>query len=70
MVLLFVNVGDENVSGRVHFNAAANGIRGSMLYLQRSTADGNKTEWEKESAVFDRAVAFPPRQAEAWELKW
>lgn len=70
MVLLFVNVGDESVSGRVHFNAAANGIRGSVLRVQRSTADGNKTAWEKEAAVFDRAATFPPRQAEAWELKW
>jgi len=70
MVLLFVNVSDESVSGRVHFNAAANGIRGSVLRVQRSTADGNKTEWEQESAVFDRAATFPPRQAEAWELKW
>jgi hypothetical protein len=70
MVLLFVNVSDESVSGRVHFNAAANGIRASVLRVQRSTADGNKTEWKKESAVFDRAATFPPRQAEAWELKW
>jgi hypothetical protein len=70
MVLLFVNVGDESVSGRVHFNAAANGIRASVLRVQRSTAEGNKTEWEKESAVFDRTATFPPRQAEAWELKW
>ncbi|HSA11821.1 MAG TPA: DUF6259 domain-containing protein [Candidatus Paceibacterota bacterium] len=70
MVLLFVNVGDKPVPNRVQFDAAANGIRGRMLRAQRRTADGHKTEWEKWPAVFDRAVTFPPRQAEAWELKW
>ncbi len=70
MVLFFVNVGDESVPGRVHFNAAANGIRGRVLRAQRSTASGMKTEWEKWPAVFDRAAALPPRQAEAWELRW
>jgi len=70
MVLFFVNVGDEPVPNQVHFDAAANGIRGRGFRAQRSTADGTKTEWEKWPAVFDRATTFPPRQAEAWELKW
>lgn len=70
MVLLFVNVGDERVPAQVHFNGAANGIRARVLQAQRSATDGTKTDWEKWPAVFDRAVTFPPRQAEAWELKW
>jgi hypothetical protein len=70
MVLLFVNVSDESVPGQVHFDAGANGIRGSGLRAQRKTANASKTDWEKWPASFDRSVAFPPRQAEAWELKW
>jgi hypothetical protein len=70
MVLLFVNVGDKSVSGQVHFDASANGIRARVLQAQRSTSNGTQTEWGKWPAVFDRAASFPPRQAEAWELRW
>jgi hypothetical protein len=70
MVLLFVNVGDESVSGRVRFDAAANGFRAREFRAQRSATDGTRSDWEKWPSVFDRAVTFPPRQAEAWELQW
>ena len=70
MVLLFVNVSDESVPAQAHFSAAANGIRASGFRAQRRTTNGSKTDWEKWPAAFDRPVAFPPRQAEAWELKW
>jgi hypothetical protein len=70
MVLLFVNVSDESVPAQAHFSAAANGIRASGLRAQRRTTNGSKTDWEKWPASFDRSVAFLPRQAEAWELKW
>ncbi len=70
MVLFFVNVGDEPVPSQVHFDAAANGIRARALRAQRSTADATEPGWEKLSPTFDRPTTFPPRQAEAWELKW
>jgi hypothetical protein len=70
MVLLFVNVGDETVPAQVHFNAAASGIRATVLRAQRSTADGSKADWRHWPASFDRPMAFAARQAEAWELRW
>jgi hypothetical protein len=70
MVLFFVNVGDESVPGHVRFDAAANGIRARVLRVQHSTADGTKAEGEKWPAIFDLTTTFPPRQAEAWELRW
>ena len=70
MVLLFVNVGDESVSSGVRFDAGANGLRAREFRAQRSATDGTRTDWEKWPSVFDRAATFPPRQAEAWELKW
>jgi hypothetical protein len=70
MVLLFVNVSDESVSAQVQFKAAANGIRATKLRAQRTTADGNKADWQTWPASFDRSITFPPRQAEAWELRW
>jgi hypothetical protein len=70
MVLLFVNVSDESVSAQAHFNAAANGIRASVLRAQRRTGNGSKADWQNWPTSFDRSMAFPPRQAEAWELRW
>ena len=70
MVLLFVNVSDESVSAQVQFKAAANGIRTTKLRAQRTTADGNKVDWQSWLSSFDRSITFPPRQTEAWELRW
>jgi hypothetical protein len=70
IVLLFVNVSDESVPAQVQFNAAANGIRVNVIRAQRASADGSKTDWQSWPSSFDRSITLPPRQAEAWELRW
>ena len=67
---LFVNVSDESVPAQAQFKAAANGIRASVLRVQRRTADGSKTDWQNSPASFERSLALPAREAEAWELEW
>jgi hypothetical protein len=70
MVLLFVNVSDESVPVQVRFEAAANGIRASVLRVLRLTTSGNKADWPNFPASFGRPMTLPPREAEAWELRW
>jgi hypothetical protein len=70
MVLLFVNVSDESVPARVHSPAATNGIRVSSFRVRQRTAAGSPTDWQSWPTASDRSVDLPPRQAEAWELKW
>ena len=70
MVLLFVNVSDESVPVQVRFEAAANGIRASVLQVHRLTTSGSKADWPNFPASFGRPMTLPPREAEAWELKW
>ncbi|MGO8931287.1 MAG: DUF6259 domain-containing protein [Limisphaerales bacterium] len=70
MVLLFVNVSDESVPVQVRFEAAANGIRASVLRVHRLTTSGSKADWQSFPASFGRSMTMPPREAEAWELEW
>jgi len=70
MVLLFVNVSDESVPVQVRFEAAANGLRASVLRVHRLTTSGNKADWPNFPASFGRSMTLPPREAEAWELRW
>ncbi len=70
MVLLFVNVSDESVPVQVRFEAAANGIRASVLRVHRLTTSGNKADWPNFPASFGRSMTLAPREAEAWELRW
>jgi hypothetical protein len=70
MVLLFVNVSDHAIPTQAQFDAATTGIRKSVLRVQRTTADGSKTDWQSSPAAFERSLSLPPHQAEAWELKW
>jgi hypothetical protein len=70
MVLLLVNASDESVPVQLRFDAAANGIRASVLRMHRLTTSGNKADWQNSPASFGRSVTLPPREAEAWELEW
>jgi len=70
MVLLLVNVSDESVHTRLHFDAPVSGIRTSELRIQRTTTNGVNTEWQSSPASFERGTTLPPREAEAWELRW
>jgi len=70
MVLLFVNVSDKSVSTHAQFDAAAYGNRASQIRAQQRTGDGSKTDWQSWPTSFGRSMVFPPRQAEAWELRW
>ena len=70
MVVLVVNDSDKIVSAQAHFDAAANGNRASLVRAQRRTGDGSKTDWQNWPTSFGRSMVFPPRQAEAWELRW
>ena len=70
MVLLFVNVSDESVRAQLPFDAAAYGIRAKELRAQKSASDGSQTDWQNWPASSARPMAFAPRQAEVWELRW
>ncbi len=70
MVVLFVNVSDESVRAQLHFDAAAYGIHAKQLRAQKNASDGSQSDWQPWPASSARAMAFAPRQAEAWELRW
>ena len=67
LTLLFVNVGDNAVSAKLDFDAAAYGLPGTQLRLVKLTAE----ETAKLSTVpgaFQREITFQPRSAFVWEL--
>ena len=67
LVLLFVNVGDEPISAKFHFDGKAYGFSHDHLSMTRRTA-GDVGEKTTVMCNFEQAIAFPARTPFVWEL--
>jgi len=67
LVLLFANVSDEHVSGRVEYDAAACGLPDAPLRARTLTPDGEKQRFDTAASI-RREESFPARSALAWEI--
>lgn len=67
LVLIFVNVSDQAVTARVHYDARPYGFSIGEVRLTKITAEG-LGEASPTPPVVDREVTFPPRSAWAWEM--
>jgi hypothetical protein len=68
LALLFVNVSDEPVTATLQFDAPAYGITNG--YFQTRMIAASEADQEKPPPAFKHEMAFPPRQAVAWEVRW
>jgi hypothetical protein len=68
LALIFVNVSDQPVAGRLDYDMAPYGGSGRPLNLVQITPQDAGTP-SPTPAVLQRAVTFPPRSAWAWEIK-
>ena len=68
LVLIFVNVGDEPVSGQFHFDGSQYGIDGEQVHVTNITQEGTDEIFVAPRA-FQRELNFPPHTTWAWEVK-
>jgi hypothetical protein len=70
LVLLLVNVSDQPVTATLPFDAARHGIRSKRLQATIATTTSAVAETRSLPTRFSQSITFPPRQAQAWELRW
>ena len=68
LVLLFVNVSDECVSGHLHFDGDQYGIDSEQARVTVITPEESGETFVVPSA-FERELEFPPHTALAWEVR-
>lgn len=67
LVLLFANVGEAPVSGRLRYDLSAAGLTGRRFWVRQWTAQGGAAA-EPAAPRVDTVVTFPPRHVWAWEF--
>ena len=70
LLLLFVNVSDDPLTAGLTFDGSHHGIRAKQLRCILAQTGEEQPEAVELPVRFERRATFPPRQAQAWEMKW